>query len=144
MAEVPALGPLLSEHLDDMDGELLAHLLFYDFTMWAQAQPLDSEALSRFLAVLEDAYAGQDMDQRNVIYVSFWRTSTLPRPSSTCSGSVSPGTPGTSGPGRRSQVSELRSSGTSIALRCRASRGTTATALSCVLASTTGAGTPSS
>lgn len=80
---------LLSEHLDDMDGELLPHLLFYDIT-------------------------------------------------------ISLGTPGTSGPGRRSQVSELRSSGTSIALRCRASRGTTPTALSCVLASTTGAGTPSS
>lgn len=71
VAEGPALEPLLSEHLDDMDGELLPHLLFYDFTRWAQAQPLDSEDLSRFLAVLEDAYAGQDMDQREVIYVSF-------------------------------------------------------------------------
>jgi len=54
----PDLTPLLQEHLSDMDGELLAHLLLGDVTRYAadlaRRAPDDTEADAKLGSLLQD------------------------------------------------------------------------------------------
>lgn len=75
VARHQALKPLLTEHLDDMDGELAPHLLMADIQRWVEhSAPEDASAaavvddLDRALAT---ALETGDTDVENVITVSF-------------------------------------------------------------------------
>ena len=70
---VPEFGPVLEEHLEDQDGEVLAHVLFGDFTRFVLAahQEDDHELVSRSLAFLEEAIMDGDQRTRNLVAVSF-------------------------------------------------------------------------
>lgn len=69
--ELPELRPTLDEHLEDMEGELLPHVLFGDITRWAVAQELRSFALARLLGILDEAYAAGPVEVVNLVTVSF-------------------------------------------------------------------------
>ena len=81
VVDIPELHPLLDEHLDDQDGELLAHVLFGDVTRWAESQAAhptgeSSASLKRLLERLDAAYTDGDDDLRGLIQVSFlWHLS---------------------------------------------------------------------
>jgi hypothetical protein len=72
--EHPWLMPILQEHLDDNEGELLPHLLIAGIERWAEAQlgsgDRDTDQLERVLDYLERAYA-ERVDVQELIYVSF-------------------------------------------------------------------------
>ena len=56
VAEVPELRPLLDEHLEDYDGELLRHVVLEsDFLRWLieRVRAGDTEPARRFLAAIE-------------------------------------------------------------------------------------------
>lgn len=77
------LQPLLEEHLDDQDGEVLPHLLMADVERWAEAEIAKSDESARafvreVLAFLEVAYATQGSEVEELIAVSFLEH--LPRP----------------------------------------------------------------
>lgn len=68
---VASLRPLLDEHLEDYEGELVAHAFFPDVALWADAKPLDSPDLRLLLDLCERAYEGLDERLHNVLYLSF-------------------------------------------------------------------------
>lgn len=69
---VPDLAPILREHLEDNNGELLPHVFFGDVTRWAVRQDeRDAESIDALLATLEIDYANGDDAVRELIVVSF-------------------------------------------------------------------------
>ena len=69
---IPALRPLLDEHLDDHHGVMLPHLLISDFERWAeQAFENGDPALRKLLDELESAYATGDEAIQELVSVSF-------------------------------------------------------------------------
>jgi hypothetical protein len=71
VGELPELRPVLDEHLEDMEGELLPHLLFDDISSWALAQDPRSFALARLLGIPDEAYAAGPVEVVNLVTVSF-------------------------------------------------------------------------
>jgi hypothetical protein len=69
--ELPELRPILDEHLADMEGELLPHVLFDDISSWAIAQDPRSFALVRLLGLLDEACAAGPVEVVNLVTVSF-------------------------------------------------------------------------
>lgn len=74
----PALEPLLTEHLDDMEGELLPHLLMADIQRWVAAPGTDRAAALAVVEDLDAALAGADDAVENLIAVSFLEYWPLP------------------------------------------------------------------
>lgn len=70
--QFPGLRPLLDEHLDDMDGELLPYVLLADVARWAQAayatEPAQVGALVDWLEV---EWSQADADQKDLIGLGF-------------------------------------------------------------------------
>ena len=67
----PAIQEVLSEHLEDNDGELLTHVLFGDIVRWVEggsASPLETD---RLFVELDHYYEGGDSEVQNVILASF-------------------------------------------------------------------------
>lgn len=79
----PLLRPMLQEHLDDQEGEVLPHLFMADVERWLEREVLNRPAQSQteiaaLLAFLEEAFVTGDEEIRNVISASFLEH--LPRP----------------------------------------------------------------
>lgn len=77
------LRPLLQEHLDDNDGEVLPHLFVADVERWAEGEATAEgnarqAAVQDVLAFLEDAYSTQGEEIEELISVSFLEH--VPRP----------------------------------------------------------------
>ncbi|MGO4533402.1 DUF7674 family protein [Leifsonia sp. 2MCAF36] len=71
---VPSLLPLVNENLADFNGDLQAHLLFGEFTEWAEHEyerDPQSPTLRTFLDTLELGLSLDDPYIDNVISVSF-------------------------------------------------------------------------
>jgi hypothetical protein len=70
---VPEFEPDFAEHLDDMDGEILHHLLFEDLVRFVKAALArgDHELVLRTLAFVDQAFQDADANVENVIDVSF-------------------------------------------------------------------------
>ena len=67
----PAFVPFVDEHLVDMGGEVLPHLLMADCERWAESLVDNDRAqLARLLALLDEA-AGGGADVVNLVDVSF-------------------------------------------------------------------------
>jgi hypothetical protein len=73
----PELMPLLAEHLDDQQGELLPHLLLADISRWFLKNPTGSEAQA-FVHWLESEFARGHSDVQELVSVSFLEM--LPQP----------------------------------------------------------------
>lgn len=81
----PELLPLLQEHLDDQDGEVLPHVFMGDLTRWlvrrfATAGAQDA-TLRQILGFMEDAYRSRDPEAQELLSVSLLEN--LPRPGET-------------------------------------------------------------
>jgi len=77
------LRPLLEEHLEDQDGEVLPHLLMADIERWAEVEIAKRghearDLVQGVLDFLEEAYATQGSEVEELIAVSFLEH--LPRP----------------------------------------------------------------
>jgi hypothetical protein len=69
--EYREFAPVLAEHLDDNDGELLPHLVLADIMRWlATHVDTDRETCRSVLARLEKEYVGGAEDVRGLITVS--------------------------------------------------------------------------
>jgi hypothetical protein len=80
---IPALRPVLQEHLDDQEGEVLPHLFMADVERWIHLEVVNrpkqsSDVVARVLEFLEEAYALGDPEVTELISVSFLEH--LPRP----------------------------------------------------------------
>lgn len=64
------LLPVLAEHLDDNDGEVLPHLLLSDIVRWLVERRGDSAQIGQIWAWLEAAYIHGDEDERDLIATS--------------------------------------------------------------------------
>lgn len=65
------LRPVLQEHLDDNDGEVLPHLLMADIIRWLVAQrTIDPMGVRSIIDWLESAYSRGDDEIRDLIAVS--------------------------------------------------------------------------
>lgn len=73
IAAAPELQPVLDEHLEDMSGELLPHLLFGDLTRYVTAAhgQGSGERVNRILQFLEDAIQNGDQYVKDLVAVSF-------------------------------------------------------------------------
>ena len=68
----PAFVPFVGEHLVDMGGEVLPHLLMADCERWAESLiDNDRPQLARLLALLDEAAGGGGADVVNLVDVSF-------------------------------------------------------------------------
>jgi hypothetical protein len=66
----PELAPLLAEHLQEQEGELLAYLLMGDVARWLHETSSTAPGrVGEVLAWLEDRYISGDFDTRNLIDV---------------------------------------------------------------------------
>jgi hypothetical protein len=80
----PVLRPILQEHLDDMSGEVLPHLLIADVERWAEGEAIAGRSglrsdLGAVLAAIEREFALEGAsDVGELISVSFLEH--LPRP----------------------------------------------------------------
>jgi hypothetical protein len=80
----PVLLPVLSEHLSDMSGEVLPHLLIADVERWAEAEAIAGRSqvgsdLASVLSMVEAEFVrSYDSDVGEMIAVSFLEH--LPRP----------------------------------------------------------------
>ena len=69
--EFPDLLPLLQEHLEDNEGEMLPHLYLADVMRWLAKRATVREDLCRaILRWLEDAYATGNEEIRGLLTVS--------------------------------------------------------------------------
>ena len=77
--EFPVLLPLLQEHLDDQNGEILPNVLLGEITRWLVCN-FDSEPnVKEIVATLEHAYSGgESTGVSELVAVSFLEN--LPRP----------------------------------------------------------------
>lgn len=75
IADHPALRPMLDEHLDDMDGEMLPHLLMADIQRWVEGSAPGDTAVAAVVRDLDSALAEAiergDEPVENLITVSF-------------------------------------------------------------------------
>lgn len=81
--QFPELVPVLQEHLDDNNGELLPHLLMADITRWLVAAVEDSDKtflIKAILAELERVYAERDEDDKISELIAVSCLENLPRP----------------------------------------------------------------
>lgn len=68
----PELRPLLEEHLEDQDGELLPYLLLADVARWAQATlPSDPSAVGEVVDWLEAEYVRAEAPEKDLIGLGF-------------------------------------------------------------------------
>lgn len=67
------LLPLLQEHLEDYDGEVLPHLFMAEVERWAESALLDGQhhLVDDLMAAIEDEFVRPAPDVQNVIVVSF-------------------------------------------------------------------------
>lgn len=75
------LIPILEEHLDEQEGEVLPHLLMADIERWAEkavSDPQERSLLERVLGFIELEYPGADEETQELIVVSFLEH--FPRP----------------------------------------------------------------
>lgn len=68
--EFRVLLPILDEHLSDMDGVLLPHLVMSDVVRWMVVNEDDVDACAAMWSWLEDAYVFGDSDERDLIAAS--------------------------------------------------------------------------
>jgi hypothetical protein len=67
-----ALRPLLREHLEEMDGELLPYLVLADVARWAQTTyATDAAQVGALVDWLEDSWGSASADQRDLIGLGF-------------------------------------------------------------------------
>lgn len=73
IAEVPSIGPLVSEHLADADGELLIHLLMADLLRFTvrEFHEGDRDISKSCLSVVDRALRFGDDALTNAVAVSF-------------------------------------------------------------------------
>lgn len=68
----PKLQPLLDEHLEDQDGELLPYLLLADVARWAQATyPSDPRTVGEVVDWLEAEYVRAEAAEKDLIGLGF-------------------------------------------------------------------------
>lgn len=76
---VPALGPLMRTHLDDMDGELLPYLLLADVARWCAEEVTTSpDVVGEVVIWLEQQYAVAAPPERDLIALGFVEASPFP------------------------------------------------------------------
>ncbi|MGH9269431.1 MAG: DUF7674 family protein [Acidimicrobiales bacterium] len=70
---VPEFAPVLAEHLEDQEGELLQHVLFGDLTRFVvdAYERGDHELVSRCLDFLDEVLRNGDEMTQNLVGVSF-------------------------------------------------------------------------
>lgn len=68
--EMPALRPLLDEHLEDNFNEVLAHLFLADVLRWVVANP-DRSSEERLFGLLDDAFRTGDGERQELISTGF-------------------------------------------------------------------------
>jgi hypothetical protein len=69
---LPELKPLLREHLQSNNGEMLPHVFFGDLCRWAVAQDaVNSPSVEALLGLLDEDCVAGDLDVRELIVVSF-------------------------------------------------------------------------
>ena len=83
VSEIPQLLPLLQDHLDEQEGEILPHLFMADLERWAEILVNEGSEeqrceLSRFLNCLELAFETRGEEVQELISASFLEH--LPRP----------------------------------------------------------------
>lgn len=64
------LLPVLDEHLQDHDGEVLAHLLLSDVVRWLVGHRDEPVRCQKVWSWLEDAYSHGDDDEKDLVAVS--------------------------------------------------------------------------
>jgi hypothetical protein len=70
--DVPVLGPIVREHLEDNEGELLPHLLLSDVRQWCvEHVATDPATVQQVVDGLEGAVASGDEAIENAVAVSF-------------------------------------------------------------------------
>jgi hypothetical protein len=99
---VPALRPILQEHLDDQEGEVLPHLLMADLERWLEREvkerPVQSAGdIQGMLQFIEESFTAGDPKINEVISASFLEH--FPRP-----GEVGSEIRGMVGPALREQL----------------------------------------
>lgn len=62
--------PVLQEHLEDYDGEVIAHLLLPDIVRWMLHNPLERDLHQRVWLWLEAAYVAGDTHERELVVLS--------------------------------------------------------------------------
>lgn len=79
--QFPGLTPVLEEHLDDQEGELLPYLFLADVARWAharyQAQP---DLVGRIADWLEDEFGAAEPAERDLIGLGFVEAIPFPPP----------------------------------------------------------------
>ena len=65
-----ALLPVLAEHLEDNDGEVLPHLVMSDVVRWLVARRNDRTTCQEVWNWLENAYQQGDDDEKDLVAVS--------------------------------------------------------------------------
>lgn len=72
---IPALLPLLQEHLSDQSNEILPHVLMADITRWILSRVHDhgikDEVVQKFVSALEEAFHGGSNQIDELIAASF-------------------------------------------------------------------------
>lgn len=72
VGEFPDLAPVMDEHLDDQEGELLPYLLMADVARWAQATyASDPDAVGRLLDWLEVEFEAAEPAEKDLIGLGF-------------------------------------------------------------------------
>lgn len=73
LAAVPEIEPVVSEHLEDQDGELLLHLLMSDLLRFAvhASRAGEGDVLPRLLAVVDRSLREGDNSVENAVALSF-------------------------------------------------------------------------
>lgn len=79
----PVLRPVLQEHLNDQEGEVLAHLFMADVERWLEREVMNrrsqsSTEVAGVLTFLEDTFGKGDPEVNELIAASFLEH--LPRP----------------------------------------------------------------
>ena len=70
--EFPELAPLMAEHLEDHEGELLPYLLMADVARWAQAcLPTEPDLVGRVADWLENEFSAGQPAEKDLIGLGF-------------------------------------------------------------------------
>ncbi|QBX56091.1 hypothetical protein EXE58_11860 [Nocardioides seonyuensis] len=68
----PELRPLLTEHLDDQEGELLPYLLMADIERWSETQVTgNAHRISELMTWFENAFSAGGEEIKDLIGVGF-------------------------------------------------------------------------
>lgn len=72
IVDFPQLTPVMDEHLDDQEGELLPYLFMSDVARWAQTNnDTDPQAVGSLVDWLEAAFASGPQDVKDLIGLGF-------------------------------------------------------------------------